>query len=63
MDICFENNFNEQAVLAVFSKYETEDKYKGMQEFEWNTTKSRQEVKQENKYKAIQESKRRKEEA
>ena len=49
MDICFENNFDEEAVRAVLSKYETDERYKGMQEFEWNTTKTRHEVKQENR--------------
>jgi len=33
-----------------------------MQEFEWNSTKSRQDLQQERKFKAIQEAKRRREE-
>jgi hypothetical protein len=49
-------------VRAHLAQYETENKYKGMQEFEWNSTKSRQDLQQERKFKAIQEAKRRREE-
>ena len=42
--ICLDNNFDDGEITKVLKKYETEDKYKGMAEYEWNdvTTKEQE---------------------
>lgn len=53
MQVCVENDFNRAAISAHFSKFETTDKYKGLQEFEWNTTQTSQQKNQERRRKVF----------
>ena len=44
MRICLDNNFDENEIEKALKKYETDAKYKGLQEYEWNevTTKEQE---------------------
>ena len=44
MRICLDNNFDENEIEKALKKYETDAKYKGLQEYEWNevTTKEKE---------------------
>lgn len=44
VQICLDHDFNLEKIKQHLKKYETEDKYKDMQAYEWNTTKSRVEL-------------------
>lgn len=54
VNICLEHNFDYHKVQAHFKKYSTEDKYSGLEAYEWNTTKSKAELLNEKKRKAFQ---------
>lgn len=54
MHICLEHNFDHAKIMAHFKKFEPDNKYSGLEAYEWNTTKSRQELQNEKKKKAIQ---------
>ena len=49
-----EHNFDFNKVHAHFKKFSTEDKYSGLEAYEWNTTKSKAELLIEKKRKAFQ---------
>lgn len=46
--------------MAHFAKYETDEKFKGLADYEWNTTQSRQDKAEERKRIAKQKEMRRK---
>jgi len=39
--VCLENEFDRVKIKSYLKSYETEDKYKGLEEYEWNTTQTR----------------------
>lgn len=53
VQVCVENDFNRAAISAYFAKFQTTDKYKGLQEFEWNTTQTIQEKNQQRRRKVF----------
>jgi len=38
---CLDNDFDPVRVKSYLKTYETDDKYKGMEQYEWNTTQTR----------------------
>lgn len=41
--ICLDHDFDDVSITKALKQYETEEKYKGMQEYEWNTIQSKEE--------------------
>ena len=52
VQICIQYDFNDAQIMEHMQRFETDDKYKGIADFEWNTTQSRQQKQQELKRKA-----------
>jgi hypothetical protein len=38
---CIENDFDSEKIKKYFEKYETDSKYKGLEEYEWKRIKTR----------------------
>lgn len=54
MKVCIDFDFNSSKISQYLKTYETEDKYKGLEEFEWNTTQTRKEKDDDRRRKAAQ---------
>lgn len=52
--VCIDFDFNSSKISQYLKTYETEDKYKGLEEFEWNTTQTRKEKDDDRRRKAAQ---------
>lgn len=42
---CIDYDYNEKEIFAHFDKYRTDDKYKDLKDFNWQTTETRQDKK------------------
>ena len=42
---CVDHDFDEKEIIESLDMYMTEDKYKGLKDYEWNTTETRQDKK------------------
>lgn len=42
MKVCVDLDFDSAAIKAHFSRFEVDDKYKGIQDYEWNETETKQ---------------------
>jgi hypothetical protein len=42
---CIEHDFNDGAVQRYLEQYKTDEKYKGLKDFEWSEVQTRQDVK------------------
>lgn len=49
--ICIDKKCNEDAIHEALKKYNTDDKYKGIQSFEWQTTETRADVQEKKRQK------------
>lgn len=52
MRVCIDFDFDKKKIQNYLKKYETDDKYKGLEEYEWQSTQTRQEKEDERKRKA-----------
>lgn len=57
--ICHENDFSQPLIDNVLRKYLPDEKYKGLEEYEWNTTKTRAEKDQDRRRKLMEQERKR----
>lgn len=53
--MCVEHDFNAAHIRAALAKYETDPKYAGIQDYEWNRTQTAEEKNRERRKKLVRE--------
>jgi len=50
--VCIDFDFDNKKIQSYLKTYETDDKYKGLEEYEWNTTQTKQQKVEDRRRKA-----------